>query len=374
MEMKVPMRSPRVPEHDRAPRGRRIPLVLFLALLLGAIPGISRATANPVAEDPTASISIPAAPDSGTRAEDALGSFPSGIPTDIEEMMALEAKVREVADATIPATVAVRVGANQGSGVIVSSDGLVLTAAHVIGRAKRRATIYLADGTRLRGTTLGLNHYMDSGMIQITTEGEYPYAELSDPRLYERGEWVVALGHRGGYDAGEGGPPALRIGRIQESRRQWLRTDCTIINGDSGGPLFDLEGKVIGIHSRIQWSVSQNYHVPARSFRLGWDRLLAGDTWGDSEEDFPLLGVEGGSHTEDDGTRGYLVDKLTRGGAAEAGGILPDDFIIGINGEYLRSQTHLRNALSEFEGGAEIRVQLIRDGKPREVQMSLLDS
>lgn len=373
MVMKVPMRSPRVPEQGRPSRGRLVSLVLFLVLLLGAIPRVSQAIAGAPEAEPTTSVSTSPA-EAAPSSDDSLGTYPAGIPADLEEMIALEARVREVADATIPATVAVRVGANQGSGVIVSADGLVLTAAHVIGRAKRSATIHLADGTRLRGRTLGLNKYMDSGMIQITTEGEYPFAELSDPRVYERGEWVVALGHRGGYDAGEGGPPALRIGRIQDDRRQWLRTDCTIINGDSGGPLFDLEGKVIGIHSRIQWSVSQNYHVPARSFRLGWDRLLQGDTWGDSRDDFPLLGVKGESHTDDDGQRGYLVDALTDGGAAEASGLRADDFIVGINDEFIRGTTHLQNALSEFEGGTEIRVQVIREGEPREIEVSLLDS
>src|SRR5205807_4246056 len=95
-------------------------------------------------------------------------------------------------------------------------------------------------------------------------------------------DWCVVTGHPGGFRPGRS--PVVRVGRILElnltSPRAYLRTDCTLVGGDSGGPLFDMHGRVIGIHSRIGGSITANLHVPVDTYRETWDRLVKGERWG----------------------------------------------------------------------------------------------
>lgn len=203
-------------------------------------------------------------------------------PDSLEQMRQLETQIVESSQLAISTTVGVRVGENQGSGVIVSEDGLVLTAWHVIGEAELPAVIYMPDGRRLRGTTLESNPSRDSGMIRIDAPGPFSYAEVLDDGDAAIGTWCMATGHPGGFERGR--PPVLRVGRVVSYRQGFLQSDCPIFSGDSGGPLFDLAGRVIGIHSRIRENLSFNLHVPTSAFVRDWNFLVASG---------PLLGVEG---------------------------------------------------------------------------------
>src|SRR5207237_1038368 len=82
----------------------------------------------------------------------------------------------------------------------------------------------------------------------------------------------------GGYQ--EKRTPVLRLGRVLNASEKSVTTDCTLVGGDSGGPLFDLDGKVIGIHSRIGPSIAFNVHVPVSTYADTWERLAASETWG----------------------------------------------------------------------------------------------
>lgn len=175
------------------------------------------------------------------------------------------------------ATVAIVIpGGSMGSGVIISEDGLVLTAAHVVPEAGGEIVIVLADGTQVAGKALGVNRGIDSGMAQITTEGTYPTAPVADSDTVWEGDWCIAFGHGGGVQTDR--PAPMRLGRMlhvtsASKATRWLTTDCTVISGDSGGPLFDLQGNVIGIHSNIGMSVLVNRHVPISAFHAQWDDL-----------------------------------------------------------------------------------------------------
>ncbi len=100
-----------------------------------------------------------------------------------------------------------------------------------------------------------------------------------DSKNLKSGDLVIALGHAGGYDPVR--TPPVRFGRVISSDASgFLNTDCTLIGGDSGGPLFDLEGNVIGIHSSIGHSLSVNNHTGIDGFKKGWDRMKKGESWG----------------------------------------------------------------------------------------------
>src|SRR5262249_25394639 len=175
-----------------------------------------------------------------------------------------------------PAVVGIQIGGASGSGVIVSEDGYILTAGHVSGKPDTECEIIFPDGKRVKGKSLGVNRSIDSGMIKITEKGKWPFAEMSRGPKPEKGQWVVSLGHPNGFISGR--TPVLRLGRVLNSTDSLVQTDCTLVGGDSGGPLFDLDGKVIGIHSRIGPTITFNIHVPIATYNETWDDLVASKT------------------------------------------------------------------------------------------------
>ena len=176
-----------------------------------------------------------------------------------------------------PATVALlseRTGSS-GSGVITTEDGLILTAAHVVQGAEEILVVF-PDGKQVRGKVLGANYSKDIAMVQIEETGKWPFVEMGASKQLEAGDWVIALGHSAGFDASR--PPPVRFGRvISKGPGNFLTTDCTLIGGDSGGPLFGLDGKIVGIHSSIGQSLTNNNHAGIDGFREDWDRIHAGE-------------------------------------------------------------------------------------------------
>lgn len=198
-------------------------------------------------------------------------------PKDVAELRGIEDRVKQLVAKVVPATVAVQVGASQGSGVIVSRDGLVMTAGHVVGKPGQPVIFTFADGKKAKGATLGLYHCVDAGMMKITDKGDWPFVEKGQSASLKLGSWCVAVGHPLGYQTGR--PPVVRIGRLLRNEARVLQTDCPIVAGDSGGPVFDLSGKVIAINSRIGGTTELNLHVPVDLFTENWDRLVKGDLW-----------------------------------------------------------------------------------------------
>jgi serine protease Do len=202
--------------------------------------------------------------------------FTKPAPKNPADLRAIEERVTSLVPTILPSVVALQVGPAQASGVIVSSDGYVLTAAHVIEQPGRNVTIIFSDGKTAHGKTLGLNPQVDGGLVQITDQGPWPYSPIA-PRdeAAAHGDWCLALGHPGGFQAGR--TPPVRLGRVIDMDRAIIRTDCTISMGDSGGPLFDMQGRVIGIHSRIADETTMNLHVPASTYQDAWEVLKAGE-------------------------------------------------------------------------------------------------
>ncbi len=218
-----------------------------------------------------------------------------GVPNSLQEMRALEAQQKLVAASAMDCTVSVQIGPAQGCGVIITGSGYVLTAAHVAMRPNKEAIITLSTGKRVRARTLGMNRGVDAGLIKIDggqNEGRpWPSASLGSSDDLVPGMWCLATGHPGGYDDGRG--PVTRVGRILAVRPDAIVTDCALIGGDSGGPLFDLAGKLIAIHSRIGNDVADNLHVPVVHYDYSWNRLAKGEAWGFLPGFKPVLGVSG---------------------------------------------------------------------------------
>ena len=233
----------------------------------------------------------------------------------------LEAKTKAVAPRCVESTVGLIVRVSDsgkkdsgsdgaGSGVVVSADGLILTVGHVVQVPGTPLTIRFADGRVVKGVALGMDHEADTGMARITDPapaGGWPFSPVAPPESARPGEWVLATGHPGSIVIGRN--PPLRLGRVMEHRENDIVSNCPIEPGDSGGPLFDLSGRVVGINTAINGTGSvtgrptgwASHHVPVSLFSTQWKDLLAGKEANpdmrhkgdaDSGEDINMLQVE----------------------------------------------------------------------------------
>ena len=298
-------------------------------------------------------------------------------PDPLAELRERQAKVHEVVRKVRPATVAITNPARQGtgSGVIIDKSGLILTAAHVTQATKDELVIIFQDGTEKRGKALGANRAIDAGMAMLTdeppSEDGWPVAEMGESDLIERGKWCVALGHPGGFDEKRKSP--VRVGRIwQMDRRGAVFSDCTLIGGDSGGPLLDLDGRVIGIHSSIGASVAANRHVPIDSFREFWDRMKGGETWGElrlqgRDPEAPTLGVVFDLYSRE----GALVQEVIPNTPAADAGFKIGDRITRFNGHDIIAYPTLQRKISTVELGEEVPVTVRRGGAEVELKVTL---
>jgi len=290
--------------------------------------------------------------------------FRKPVPQTVEDAKQIEAHVTKLIEQCRKATVGLRVGRAYGTGVIVSADGLVLTAGHVISRPGRDAEVTLWDGTKVKGESLGRNRSLDSGMIQLPKDREWPFAELADDALPYPGTWCLALGHPGGYDAKRG--VVARLGRTIISRKRFLQTDCELVGGDSGGPLFDMSGKVIAIHSRIGEATNYNFHVPIVVFREEWERLKAGEDF--AGHSGALLGLAGERNTRGPGMR---VTKVYPGEPAEKAGVQVGDILVLFQSKEVRDLDRLAELVGQEPPGKVVALELVRNGAARRIEVEL---
>jgi serine protease Do len=285
-----------------------------------------------------------------------------GVPRDTSDLKAMEAHIRTVAARALRATVGVRIGWAGASGVIVTPDGYVLTAGHVAGRAGREVTVILHDGRRVRAKTLGANRDVDAGLIQITEkprdDAGWPYCEMGTSASLKRGQWCLAAGHPGGYQRGRTAP--VRLGRVWRNARTAILSDCTIVGGDSGGPLFDMAGKVIGVSSRIGGPIDANVHVPVDLYRRDWSRLVKAETWGGLAERGrgAYLGV-----VADPESGKARIASVQPGSPAEKAGIKPGDVVTRFADHDVPSFPALVMLILHRKPGDKVKITVLRGKK-----------
>jgi serine protease Do len=287
--------------------------------------------------------------------------FAGKTPTSVGQLESMQSHVKSLTETVLRTTVGIQVGAAQGSGVLISSDGYILTAAHVSGKPNRSARVILTDGTVVGARTLGLNRGLDAGLMKITDENwesdKWPYAEMADAESASLGQWVLALGHPGGYQSDR--KPVVRLGRVIHRFDDVVTTDCTLIGGDSGGPLFGMDGKVVGIHSRIGQELIHNVHVPIVAFQTGWDRMVATEEWG-AAPGSPFIGVQG--HSEEDRTIvGAVIGGVVKGSPADRAELKVNDVIIKFGDNEIQNFDALVIAVRIHRPGEKIKVTVRRD-------------
>lgn len=288
-------------------------------------------------------------------------AFQKPNPENLTDLLEMEKQIKKVSKKVIPTTVNIQVGNAQGSGVIVGKEGEILTAAHVIGRTGRTVTIILSDGRRIKGETMGLSRKLDVGLVKITDKGDWPVAEMGDMKDVKVGNWCIATGHPGGYRKNR--PPVVRLGRVILKRNDVIQTDCTLVGGDSGGPVFDMDGKVIGINSRIGASTAWNFHVPVSAYQDNWEKLVKAETWENApapEVGGPILGVSGDDHSDPKGCR---ITAIGESLPAENAGLKVDDIITKLDDKPVTGFDSLATLVRSHKPGDRVQVELLRDGK-----------
>jgi serine protease Do len=176
-----------------------------------------------------------------------------------------------------------------GSGVIVSAEGLVLTAAHVLEGSGDEVVALLSENQRVKARICGYLGRGDLAVLQLLEQGPYPFLPMADVKKTPPGTFCLGSGHTGRIDPNR--PPPIRLGRVLGERQgeafvdengdaadldRVLVSDAPFLPGDSGGPLVNLAGEVIGIHSSIGPDHRENLHVPIWQFQRHWARLTSG--------------------------------------------------------------------------------------------------
>ncbi len=295
-------------------------------------------------------------------------------PEDRKDLEALQKSLSNLLPKARAATVNIEIKEGSGSGVIISEDGLVLTAAHVSTGVRKKVHVVLEDGTKLKAETLGLVAGTDAAMLKITDKGKYPFVEIDREASTQLGDWVFALGHSGGFDKERGS--VVRLGRLVRVANSTFQSDCTLIGGDSGGPLFDFNGKLVAIHSRVGRNLPENMHVPMAEYLKNWDAMLKSEFIGEGpfaqkpEKGKGVLGVA----TEPRKSGGLRVTKVAEKSVAEEAGVEVGDVLLKLNGTALAKREHLQNLLKEMTAGDELNFEILRDGKSQTLTFQLGES
>lgn len=268
----------------------------------------------------------------------------------------LETTIAEMVPRVMPATVCLLGQSSRasGSGVIINAEGLILTASHVV-KGEKVVTVLFPDGKQHQANVLGANYTKDAAMVQLEPldSGEpWPFVATGSSDAMAVGDYVVALGHSEGFDPVR--TPPVRFGRVVSiNSTGFFSSDCALIGGDSGGPLFNLKGEVVGIHSSIGQSVMANNHAGIDGFKADWDAMLQGRSWGNLVSNpyanpespvagFAIAGNQAGA---------VLVGRVFEGGPAEKAGILAGDLIVEVGGERVEEGSRLLAELSRQRPG-----------------------
>ncbi len=326
----------------------------FHSLVLEICGAVLLLTADPmIAAQPAGGVASPQ-----SRAE--VTTPPKGV----ADLKALESRIQKAVAKVTPSVVAVA----GGSGVVVSSDGYVLTVAHVGERAGRPVDVVFADGRRARAVTLGNDRGVDAGMLKLAGSGPWPSAEMGTSGDLQPGQWCLTLGYPMTFEHGKS--PVVRIGRVLANRQAEIITDCTIMGGDSGAPLLNLDGKVIGIGTKCDnFSLVYNIHVPIDRFRDEWSALVQGKDF-DSRGPRPaMLGIFATVGAAD-----ARISDIVAGSGAEKAGLKAGDVILKFGGREIHRYEEIPPLVQARRPGDHVEVEFRRGGGTFKLQVTMGES
>lgn len=280
----------------------------------------------------------------------------------------MQQQVQAVLEPARKTVVALECGGGTASGVIVSPQGLVLTAAHVTGAPGKKVKVTLHNGKSVEAESLGLDLATDAAMLQLPAPAKaWPFSNISrEPRALKLGDWCFALGHPGGWDAARGA--VLRVGKLVKISPNMLQSDCVLMGGDSGGALFNLSGEVIGVHSQIWRGRDQNLHVGMAAFLRSWDAMKRREIvrqWAQGSGAWIGLSTQG----TDDGLR---VQAVAPDSPAMKAGLREGDVILSLNNKKLSAPVEFSEAVHARAAGEIVTLKVRSELGERVVEVKLV--
>jgi serine protease Do len=271
-----------------------------------------------------------------------------------------------------------------GSGFIITADGYVVTNNHVVSPTGRgmveEITVTTADGTEYDAVLVGSDAASDLAVLKIERPQPFPFVEFGDSSQARVGDWVVAIGNPfglGGTVTSGIVSSVLRNTGQGGAYDRYIQTDASINRGNSGGPLFDMQGNVIGINNAIisptGGSVGIGFAIPAETARPIVAQLVRGE-----EIERGYLGVNITPVTGDladalglPQNRGEFVQGVISGGAADEAGIRAGDVVVRVGGEEVTDDQTLSFLIANLSPGTRVPVELIREGERRRVSVTV---
>ncbi len=262
-----------------------------------------------------------------------------------------------------------------GSGFIISADGFVVTNNHVVSPDNRATleeiTITMPDGTEYQAELVGADAASDLAVLKIQSENTFPFVNFGDSAATRVGEWVVAIGNPFGLG---GTVTSGIVSAVYRNTGQggaydrFIQTDASINRGNSGGPLFDMRGNVIGINNAIfspsGGSVGIGFAIPAEIAAPIVEQLRQGN-----EIERGFLGVSLEPMNDDladslglPRNRGEMVQSVQDDSAADSAGLRAGDIIVSVNGQEVTSEQTVSFLVANIAPGENVAVDAIRDG------------
>jgi len=270
-------------------------------------------------------------------------------------------------------------GTSMGSGFIISADGYVLTNHHVVDGADS-VKVKLSDGRELAAKIVGSDEQYDVALLKIDA-ANLPALRMGDSNALKPGQWAVAIGSPFGLDHSVTAGIISAVGRSNPYANQqyvpFIQTDVAINQGNSGGPLLNTSGEVVGINSQI-FSNSGGYM--GVSFAIPIDLAMGAvkQLKATGKVSRGMIGVGLQPITADavrglnlPDARGALVREVTPGGPGEKAGLEPGDVIRSINGNSISQSSELPPIVGAMAPGTRVQLGVLRDGKLRDISLTL---
>jgi serine protease Do len=264
-----------------------------------------------------------------------------------------------------------------GSGFIIDADGSILTNHHVIDRAER-ITVKLSDGRTLRAHVIGADPDTDIALIKVDGQDGLPVAPLGDSSTLRMGEWVCAIGNPLGYEHSVTVGVISFLGRklFDMSLDNYIQTDAAINFGNSGGPLINSRGEVIGINAAISSRASSiGFAVPINGASAVLPQLRAR---GRVSRGYMGVGLRDVDQDLEQSLKlpvahGAVVQDITNGSPAERAGLRPYDVIVSLDDRPIANDDQLIREIAARSPGSAARLHLVRDGHEQTLMVKLTE-
>ena len=266
-----------------------------------------------------------------------------------------------------------------GSGFIISADGYVVTNAHVVDGADE-VRVTLADKREFAAKVIGADRRTDVALIKIDAK-DLPRVVIGDPDKLKVGEWVVAIGKPFGLENTMTAGIVSAKGRDlpQENLIPFIQTDAAVNPGNSGGPLFNLKGEVIGINSQI-YSQTGTYMGISFAIPIDFAMSVANQIKDKGKVTRGKIGVQIQDVNKETAdafglakASGALVNSVEKGGPADKGGVEAGDIIVKVDGRDVRSQSELPRIIAAVKPGTRITLTVWRKGANKDLAVTVTE-